>query len=230
MKNIDKIREMNTEELAAFLSNFGTCHVCAFGESGDESCTHIKKLSDIPDCEDGLRKYLETEADEPEEEKEAEYSEQEIYYLLKTVRVLKDEASYERPFNGDNPSEEYERLRKAIYHLEDYMRKDLKLSTQIYVNHAYDCGLNERSEHCIDQLHDLMERYYQLAQKLQIDYKDTQCKKWFDKRIVAKEYWEIVKEYFLSRFYRLDEEIASCEFSIKTWKESLERYEKGDFF
>lgn len=65
MRNIDIIQRMNIEELAAYLSTFGTCHKCAFGtENGDGSCFQTKQLSDMPDCEEGLRKYLEANAED----------------------------------------------------------------------------------------------------------------------------------------------------------------------
>lgn len=229
---MDRFHEMNTEELAAILSSFGPCDVCAFGESGDESCFHTKELSDIPDCKEGLKKYLEAEADESEEEeeKEAEYSEQEIYYLLKALRTLKDEASYEHPFNGDDPSEKYERLQKAIYSLEDYMRKDLKLSAQIHANYAYECGSNAHSEHCTDQLHELMEQYYVYMKEHQMNYKDTHFEKFLYRTQVAQTYWEIVKEFYLSRFYHLQDEIADCERFIEDMKKDFERLKESKFF
>ncbi len=233
MKNIDKIREMNAEELAAFLSDFGTCHVCAFSESGDESCSRTKELSNIPECKEGLKKYLEAEADEPEEEeeKEAEYSEQEIYYLLKALRTLKDEASYERVFNGDDPSEEYERLQKAIYSLEDYLRKDLKLNAQISAHSNYDeHDVNICSEHCTDQLHELMEQYYAYMKEHQMNYKDTHFEKFSYRTQVAQTYWEIVKEFYLSRFYHLEEEIAGCERFIEEMKKDFKRLKESEFF
>lgn len=233
MRNIDKIREMNAEELATFLSSFGTCYVCAFGESGNESCSPTKELSNIPDCKEGLKKYLEAEADEPEEEeeKEAEYSEQEIYYLLKALRTLKDEASYERVFNGDDPSEEYERLQKAIYSLEDYLRKDLKLNAQISAHSNYDeHDANTRSEHCTNQLHELMKQYYAYMKEHQMNYKDTHFEKFSYRIQVAQTYWEIVKEFYLSRFYHLEEEIAGCERFIEEMKKDFKRLKEGEFF
>lgn len=64
MRNIERIQSMGVEELAAFLSTFSTCSHCSFGENGDERCFRIKDLSEIPDCEEGLKKYLETEVEE----------------------------------------------------------------------------------------------------------------------------------------------------------------------
>lgn len=233
MKNMDRFHEMNTEELAAILSSFGPCDVCAFGESGDESCSHTKELSNIPDCKDGLKKYLEAEADEleEEEEKEAEYSEQEIYYLLKSLRMLKDEASYERVFNGDNPSGEYGRLQKAIYSLEDYLRKDLKLNAQISAHSNYDeHDVNTRSEHCTDQLHELMEQYYAYMKEHQMNYKDTHFEKFSYRTQVAQTYWRIVREFYLSRFYHLEDEIADCERFIEETQKDFERLKESKFF
>lgn len=233
MKNIDKIREMNTEELAVFLSNFATCQVCVYGEVRDERCFHTTKISDFFSCEEGLRKYLEDEADESEEEeeKEAEYSEQESYYLLKALRTLKDEASYERVFNGDDPSEEYERLQKAIYSLEDYLRKDLKVNAQISAHSNYDeHDVNIRSEHCTDQLHELMEQYCAYMKEHQMNYKDTHFEKFSYRTQVAQTYWEIVKEFYLSRFYHLEDEIAGCERFIEEMKKDFKRLKECEFF
>lgn len=51
--NFDRIKDMTIEELAEFIST-PRCQYCVYK---DEPC-------DIADCKDGLRQYLESEAEE----------------------------------------------------------------------------------------------------------------------------------------------------------------------
>ncbi len=232
MRNIDLIKTMNTEQMAAYLSTFGTCHKCAFGENGDGSCFEIQQLSDIPSCDEGLQKYLETEAEEEFEdndfEKRSELEEIEIQGLIAAYQLLDDTDREIHVFNKENPSYEYGRLLLAKYSLKEYLTKDLNVKEQQLLlgkiqNHGRQYvgkpELIKEADACTKQLRDLMERYYQYMIQNNIDPIN-------ETNYVTQYYWSIVNEYQLSRFIFGEHKLKECKDFIASQEKELTRLEQ----
>lgn len=150
----------------------------------------------------------------------------EIQNLIDAYYTLDDIERDLRPLNEEYPGEEYERVSKACYYLQEYMLKDLKVDMRAHAFHPSRSvysgrsmwgkpELVERANSCTEQLHNLMDAFYQFLHRNKINTTELE-------NYLVQDYWRITCQYQRSILLYREAEIIECEQFITSMKKRLD--------